>query len=426
MLQILLFSFASAQVNLDDRAQVAQFGAAVAANALQYYTGAPGGDGQGAVLPNSSPDASGIQWYESGIYWNAVLDHVRSSKNQQTGNVASTALGLASNGNVGSFLGANSALAAALQGKWNDDILWYALAAVAGAEIYGKDAVMPGGLTFLKVAQNTYDEAWQQWDTTQCGGGIFWSRDRSSSNAAQRGYKSTITNAQHIMLGARLYALTNNATYIANGRLVAQWLRGSGIIKSDSAVADGVTAVGNGCTLNTVELSYKAGMLAGALSLLAQVSSDQEYLSVARSITATALTTFNKNGIISDACEPNCKPNEVQAKGTMISGLGYFATITTNAQDKAQVTGALKASLAAMITNCDSKASCGSYWADRVGGSNFHYQTNALMLVNAYQMAVNGISTDKLSAPKDTSTTKNGASQVSMVSLAALLVISLL
>lgn len=45
---------------------------------------------------------------------------------------------------------------------------------IAGAEIYGnKTIIKASNGTYVVVAQRTFDEAWQQWDT-QCGGGIFW------------------------------------------------------------------------------------------------------------------------------------------------------------------------------------------------------------------------------------------------------------
>ena len=100
----------------------------VANVAVQFYKGKPGSDGLGAVNPSTAGDASGIQWYESGIYWGALLDYARTFNDNQFGNDVGTALGLASFGSVGSFLGSNAAIAATLQGKWNDDIMWWGLA----------------------------------------------------------------------------------------------------------------------------------------------------------------------------------------------------------------------------------------------------------------------------------------------------------
>jgi mannan endo-1,6-alpha-mannosidase len=103
---------------------------------------------------------------------------------------AATALGLAT-GEGGSLLGDDAWLSEQILGKWNDDIMWWGLAVLTGAELYGLDAHMPNKITYLKSAQITYDQVWQQWDT-KCGGGIYWVRDRKRDS--KKGYKSSITN----------------------------------------------------------------------------------------------------------------------------------------------------------------------------------------------------------------------------------------
>lgn len=397
MLTCLISLVSAQQLNLADPAAVAKFSQGVTQQAMQYYLEKPGADGEGAVTPNPSGDASGIQWYESGIYWGAILDQARLFKSNTNTAQAGTALGLASNGNVGSFLGANSLLAATMQGKWNDDILWWGLAAMSGAEMFGKTATMPDGLTYLQVAINTYKEAWQQWDTTQCKGGIFWSRDRSAGNA-KRGYKSSITNSQHIMLGARLFIMTGDASYITNARATYAWLK-QGLVSKSWKVYDGIDG-GQGCGMNINEHSYNSGVLVGALGWLFKATNDASYLADASALVKASISEFTRNGIIADPCEPKCKPNEVQAKGTMIRGLGYFAALTTSQADKTIVRNLLGTSLKAMAATCDSQQNCGTYWVDGTKGSNFHSQTNAVELVNAYNAALAGAISGTLAAPK--------------------------
>lgn len=62
---------------------------------------------------------------------------------------------------------------------------------------------MPGGATYLKVAQNTYDEVWAQWDTSTCGGGIYWSRDRT--NAKSGGFLLSSRQANGLKVQERDY-----------------------------------------------------------------------------------------------------------------------------------------------------------------------------------------------------------------------------
>jgi hypothetical protein len=125
-----------------------------------------------------------------------------------------TALATASNGVVGSFLGAVPSLAA-LSGKWNDDILWFdlikisliinrwAMGPTTGGLIFGATTGLPGGATMQAVSSNTWNEVWGGWDS-KCGGGLYWSRNQVRS----AGYKSTITNVQQMMVGAQLTDMT--------------------------------------------------------------------------------------------------------------------------------------------------------------------------------------------------------------------------
>lgn len=66
---------------------------------------------------------------------------------------------------------------------------------VTGAKLYGPSSLMPGGVSYLQNAETTYNHAFEQWDST-CGGGIYWSRDRASTNINMATYKSTITNLE--------------------------------------------------------------------------------------------------------------------------------------------------------------------------------------------------------------------------------------
>lgn len=55
------------------------------------------------------------------------------------------------------------------------DLLWWSFGAVTGAEVFGKDVMMPGGVSYLTLAVNTYQDTWDQWDSA-CSGGIYWIR----------------------------------------------------------------------------------------------------------------------------------------------------------------------------------------------------------------------------------------------------------
>ncbi|KAI8908021.1 glycoside hydrolase [Gorgonomyces haynaldii] len=416
----MLFTLVAAQVNINDGSSVSSFAKQATQNLVNYYKSKPGPDGQGAVLQNPSGDVSGVQWWESGVYWGTIFEYARVFKDNSFGNDVANALSLASYGQTGSFLGALGAVAATLQGKWNDDIMWWGLASVTGAEIFGKDTKMPGGKTFLQVAQQTYEEAWQQYDPSTCGGGIYWSRDRQ--NPKTKGYKSTITNVQHMMLGARLFLLTGNQTYIQNSQQLYNWMK-RGLI-ANGKVFDGVDA-DQGCGMNINEHSYNPGVLLGAMGWLYKATNNQQWVTDASVILRQSLATFSSNNIVTDPCEPRCPANQLEFKGPYVQGLGYYAAFTNNQQDKQTVLNALKTSFQSMLPTCDSNAGCNMVWtAGAQKTTNFHTQIVAHQLITAYATAASGsLSNPTFQAPTTVAApatdSKSGAIGFSLAGLLA-------
>ena len=270
-------------------------------NLMNYYK--PGQTAEkGVIRPNTSPGPDGFQWYEGGIMWGAVMEYIRLTGDTTYTETISQALVLASEGQTASFLGRIPTLAETLEGKWNDDILWWALPCVTSAEIYGPNTPMAGGTTFAKLANTTYSQVIAQWSPS-CGGGIYWSRDRN--NEKSKGYKSTITHAQEMMLGARLSIVTGSSKYMQEADMQYQWLKKTGIIAADGRVFDGLDDT-KGCSIFIQELSYKAGFLIGALAWMYKASNDVRYIQEANNLATRAMQTFSKDGVLFDQCEPNC------------------------------------------------------------------------------------------------------------------------
>lgn len=180
---ILLITNALAIVDVTNQAQMKAALAQMSDRLLGYYSTLQTSDG--AILNNQRSDSSGFQWYENGIMWGAIMEHTKATgydKNLQT---TVNAITMASYGPVASFLGTNVISAATLEGKWNDDILWWALPALTGAEFYGSSAIMPGGVGYMKIGDLTYKQVMAMWDTSpqRCfPGGLWWSRDRNNAS----------------------------------------------------------------------------------------------------------------------------------------------------------------------------------------------------------------------------------------------------
>ena len=410
MLLLKLISFCiAATVDLSNYEQVKQVNKRLVEILVNQYKNNP--SNQGAIPESRSGGVDGFQWYESGIMWGAVLDYIQASGDQDYLTIATQAVTLAAHNGVGSFVG-NPGLFGLDQtrtqvwdGKWNDDILWWALPALTGAELFGPKQIMPGGVPYAQLAQRTYDEVWQQWDPKGCGGGIFWSRNRN--NPDTKNVKSAITNAQHAFMGARLFKITKDPKYINNAKMVLDWMiRGMnigntrGIIEEDFSVVDGLEVLDRspGCAKNPLQLAYKSGFTAAAFAAMFSATNDTQYITMANGIARKALSTFVYDGVISDSCEtvmqpqaknpPEnvCQVNTVNSKGTMIRGLAFVYKYTNDRALQTDIRKLFEDTARRVMSLCDSNWVCNSEdWAANKPSSvkNLHAQINAMELFNA-------------------------------------------
>ncbi|KAJ3274067.1 hydrolase 76 protein [Terramyces sp. JEL0728] len=396
MFQFIVFNLVhSATLDVTSTSAVAQAQQAIAKRLFSYYNPPKGVDG--TIMPlNAGTTTAGYEWYEGGICWGAVFEYARVSGDGQYSQNVNKGLQAASYGSVGSFLGIDKEIQG-LIGRWNDDIQWWGLAAIGGAELFGGNTNIPGGVSYQGLVQSTYDDVWAQWDNT-CGGGIYWNRNRLDTNLQRKFYKSAITNSQAINLGARLYLLTKNQTYIDNSMKIYNWMMSSKIIGSDFAVYDGLTADST-CALSSLQVAYNSGFLVGALSWLYKASGNQDVIKTAESIALKSLQTFAKNGIIADLCEPNCLVYVVSPKGLHVRGLQYLYMFSQNSDVKSQIKAAFQKSAQSLAQYCDDQWNCNALnWAGPQVAADVHIQTNALELFNALA-ATNGISSSVSNVP---------------------------
>ncbi|KAH6569320.1 hypothetical protein BASA61_005712 [Batrachochytrium salamandrivorans] len=361
---------------------------------------------RGAVPDRDDPTVKGRQWFESGIMWGAYTEHAKFSRDGQFLPIVTNALSNGSISNldvgnveVGSFLGADQRLSATMLGRWNDDILWYGLAAMTCSDIFGKEAMMPRSKTktYFAVALKTYEEVMQQNDPL-CGGGIFWSRDRKTPIAHRREFKSVITNVQTMILASKLTITTGDPKYVEVADELYRWLQTSRIITPELHVWDGVLATKESCRRDAREFSYNTGMLLGGLAYMYKATNKDEYMNDIKKLLPTAIEIYSENGIIRDLCEDSdgvCtvgtsisrtpQVNQVPYKSTFIRGLMYVYTITTDQDMKAAIKRLFDASWAGMMKTCNREYSCSAIWTDGEPEStgNFHHQIVALELANA-------------------------------------------
>ncbi|KAK6091860.1 hypothetical protein MT418_007711 [Batrachochytrium dendrobatidis] len=359
---------------------------------------------RGAVPDIGSAGIESRQWWESGVMWGAFGEYARYTKDLQFVPIVTNALSNGSISNtqvnskeVGSFLGADQRLGATLLGRWNDDIAWYGLATLTFAELTGKTALLPRSKTisYLQVAINTYDEIMQQHDPTTCGGGIFWSRDRTRADT--KDYKSVITNVQMMVHSAKLGIITGDPKYMATADTLYKWLQTSGLITPDFHVLDGLSIAG--CVKDAREFSYNAGLLLGGLAYMHKASGNIQYLNDAVKYLPATIAIYSKGNILQDLCEGGTGPctegtstsrtpatNQVPYKTALIRGLMYVYVITTDQKTKATIKTLFDASWDSMMKNCNAATyDCSAWWLSGAPAAvpNFHHQIVALELANA-------------------------------------------
>nr|KAJ3422239.1 hydrolase 76 protein [Polyrhizophydium stewartii] len=385
---------AAVTVDTSDKAAVTKAAAATARALMAFYPP----NFRGAIPDVGTSDASGRQWFESGVMWGAFMEHARITGDGQFVPIVTNALSNVSYApsGVGSYLGPSTSVASTLLGRWNDDIMWYALGSLTAAEVFGKAALMPRSakITYLQATVNTYNEVMQQYDESSCNGGVFWSRDRT--NPDNKDYKSTITNAQAILIAARLSILTGNKTYLTEADKIYAWLKGTQIITPTYHVYDGMSITK--CQRHGLEYSYNAGILIGGMAWMYKATGNTNYITEAGKLLDTALTTFATGPVITDLCEgatdmctvgdATSKPpaaNQVPPKGTMIRGLTYLYMFTPDAAQKAKIKKFIDASFAGMLSTCTANMGCSAVWTPGAApaNGNFHHQLVAIELTNA-------------------------------------------
>ncbi|MDB6020465.1 MAG: hypothetical protein JWQ04_322, partial [Pedosphaera sp.] len=255
--------------------------------------------GSSAALPpgddfnaNSETAAAILQqWYNSGgLYnttgwWNAAncleaLENVIAANNdRQYLPILTNTFNLNSGAN---FLN-----------NYYDDEGWWANAWIRAFDL-------TGNTNFLNMAKTIFSDLLTGWDNsaTNCGGGIWWSKDRT--------YKNAIANELFILTAIRLHQRTPGdsgaGSYLYWATNDWTWFKASGMINGQNLINDGLNSScqNNGQTTWT----YNQGVILGALTDLYKATSNATYLNQATLIANAAVTTLvDANGVLREPCE---------------------------------------------------------------------------------------------------------------------------
>jgi|GEM_PF-260914 len=207
-----------------------------------------------------------------------------------------------------------------------DDEGWWALAWIKAYDLTNDSR-------YLNMAKTIFNDLKNGWDTSYCGGGIFWSK------AAGGGYiwgtKNAIANELFLAIAARLHNRTpgdgGSGSYLDWAQREWNWFNNSGMINGSNLVNDGLDGSCNNNGKPTY--TYNQGVIVGGLVDLYKATNDSTQLNKAKAIANATMTTssLSPGGILKEPCEPDCGADGATFKGVFMRNL-YYLYQNTNTQ----------------------------------------------------------------------------------------------
>ena len=198
-----------------------------------------------------------------------------------------------------------------------DDSEWWGLTWLTAYDLTGNQKHLDEAVIIADYVQG-------YWDTSTCGGGVWWN--------AERTYKNSITNGLYIRLTAELHnRIHGDTTWLDRSQTAWTWFTGSGLINSAGLVNDGLTddCHNNGQTV----WSYNQGLAMGAGLELWRSNHDPRVLATVRVLADSAIASplLLSNGVLTESCDAldrTCDDNGKQFKGIFMRYLMDAADTT--------------------------------------------------------------------------------------------------
>ncbi|WP_114853998.1 glycoside hydrolase family 76 protein [Brachybacterium sp. YJGR34] len=202
-----------------------------------------------------------------------------------------------------------------------DDSGWWALTWICTYDLTGEQK-------YLDMAVLIGEFMLDFFDTSTCGGGIWWDEERT--------YKNAVTNGQWIRLTAELHnRIPGDAAWLERAQEAWDWYLGSGMINERGLLNDGLT---DACENNGDHVyTYNQGLAIGAALELHRATGDPDLLEKARYFADSALAegALTRDGILvewTDALGETTNDNHKQFKGIFLRYLMDLADTTGEAR----------------------------------------------------------------------------------------------
>lgn len=253
---------------------------------------------------------------------------------------------------------------------FNDDDGWWAITWIKAYDLTGNPR-------YLEMAKTIFHNMTQAWDET-CGGGIWWKKDRT--------YKNAITNELLMTVAARLHLRTPGdkgpGSYLDWAQRTWKWFQQTGMINDQNLVNDGLD---DACKNNQkTTWTYNQGVILGGLVDLYKSTNDRALLKQAEAIADAAIQQLAPNGVLREACEPDCGDDGPQFKGIFVRYLSYLYQTLPKPAYKAFI----ERNAAAVWQSRNGDNHFGLSWAGPFDRADAARQASALDALNA-AIAVN-------------------------------------
>lgn len=194
---------------------------------------------------------------------------------------------------------------------------WWGLTWLAAYDLTGNQKYLDEAVIIADYVQGF-------WDTSTCGGGVWWN--------AERTYKNSVTNGLYIRLTAELHnRIHRDKTWLDRSETAWTWFTESGLINSAGLVNDGLAddCQNNGQTV----WSYNQGLALGAGLELWRANHDPKVLATVRVLADSAIASplLVSRGVLTESCDTldrTCDDNGKQFKGIFMRYLMDAADTT--------------------------------------------------------------------------------------------------
>ncbi len=200
-----------------------------------------------------------------------------------------------------------------------DDSAWWGLTWVQAYDLTGNPK-------YLDMAATIADYVYGYWDTSTCGGGVWWN--------AERTYKNAVTNGLWIRLAAELHnRMPGDRLWLTRSLAAWKWFQGSGMVNAGGLVNDGLTDT---CANNGQNVwTYNQGLAIGAGLELWRATRDPDILAGVRRLADAAIAPggLANDGVLTETCDAltqSCDDNGKQFKGIFMR---YWTDLVDTTRD---------------------------------------------------------------------------------------------